>query len=76
MAQQVVVLYAVGNRMMVDLPVARIGAFKTGLLDFIAASHGDILAQIDREKDLSDELSDRLRRAIEDFKKQFLAEEM
>jgi F-type H+-transporting ATPase subunit alpha len=66
--QQVVVIFAVTNGLIDDVDVAEIKAWEKGLLEFMAAQHAAIVEEIRTRKALSDELSGRLRKAIEEYK--------
>jgi F-type H+-transporting ATPase subunit alpha len=66
--QQVVVIFAVTNGLIDDVDVPKIKAWETGLLEFMAAQHRDMMDEIRTRKALSDDLSARLRKAIEEYK--------
>lgn len=71
--KQVVIIYAVVNKMLTDLPVEKLNAFQNGLFEYLENNHGEILSSI-RETKTLDAVSDSLPKAIEDFKKSFLSE--
>jgi len=66
--QQVVVIFAVTNGLIDDVDVAEIKAWEKGLLEFMAAQHAAVVEEIKTRKALSDELSGRLRKAVEEYK--------
>jgi len=66
--QQVMIIFAVGNGHLDDLPVADIRGWEVGFHEFIAASHPEIGDEIRRTRTLSDDLSARLRKAIDEYK--------
>ena len=66
--QQVVVIFAVTNGLIDDVDVPTIKAWEKGLLEFMAAQHAAIVDEIKTRKALSDDLSGRLRKAIEEYK--------
>jgi len=66
--QQVVVIFAVTNGLIDDVDVPKIKAWEKGLLEFMAAQHAALVGEIKTRKALSDELSGRLRKAIEEYK--------
>ena len=66
--QQVLVLFAVTNGLIDDIDVSKIREWEQGLLEFMAAQHPKIAEEIRTKKALSDELSGRLRKAIEEYK--------
>ena len=71
LADEVVVLFAVNEGLMEDVEIEKVGAFQEQLLRYVAGSHPDISAAITETKDLSDELSANLTKAINDFKPTF-----
>ena len=71
LGNEVVVLFAVNEGLMEDVEIEKVGAFQDQLLRYIAGSHPDILTAIDETKDISDEVSANLTKAINDFKPTF-----
>ncbi len=71
LADEVVILFAVNEGLMEDVEIEKVGAFQEQLLRSVAGSHPEILAAITETKDLSDELSADLTKAINDFKPTF-----
>ena len=71
LADEVVVLFAVNEGLMQDVEIPKVAAFQDQLLRYIAGSHPDILSAIEDTKDISDELSANLTKAINDFKPTF-----
>ncbi|MEX1180257.1 MAG: F0F1 ATP synthase subunit alpha [Cucumibacter sp.] len=71
--EQVAVIFA-GVRGFIDsLPVSRVRAFEEALLGALRSKHADILGAIAKEKALSPEIEQKLRAALEAFKKTFAA---
>jgi F-type H+-transporting ATPase subunit alpha len=70
-AQQVETIFAVTNGLLDDVPVERIKAWDRGLQEYLAANHPEIADEIRVKKVLSDDLSARLRTAIETYKELF-----
>jgi len=66
--QQVIVIFAVTNGLIDDVDVPKIKEWEKGLLEFIAAQHAAIVDEIKTRKALSDDLSGRLKKAIEEYK--------
>src|SRR5437867_883716 len=66
--QQVIVIFAVTNGLIDDVNVPEIKEWEKGLLEFMAAQHPEIADEIRTRKTLSDDLSARLRTAIEEYK--------
>ncbi len=71
--QQVVMLYIASNRMLMDIPVKRVGDFKTGFLRYMQETYSDIFRRIATEKILNDEMIQTINTAVEEFKKTFTA---
>jgi F-type H+-transporting ATPase subunit alpha len=71
MEEQVVVIYAGVNGYLDPLPVNRIKAFEDGLLAHIRSKHAEILDSIRSSNDLSDDVTAKLKSAVESFAKSF-----
>ncbi len=67
--QQVMIIYAVTNGYLDDVPVDKVQAWEADFHRFMANAHPEIGEQIMREKRLDDDLIDRLKAAIEEFKR-------
>ncbi|MCH7843378.1 MAG: F0F1 ATP synthase subunit alpha [Chloroflexi bacterium] len=68
---EVVILFAVNEGLMRDVEIEKVGAFEEQLLRYIAGSHPGVLTAIAETKDISDELSAEMTKAINDFKPTF-----
>ena len=68
---EVVILFAVNEGLMEDVQIENVGAFQEQLLRYVGGSHPDIISAIAETKDISDELSANLTKAINDFKPTF-----
>jgi F-type H+-transporting ATPase subunit alpha len=66
--QQVMILFTVTNGFLDDVPVESIREWERGFHEFMAAQHPEIGEEIRTKKALSDDLTARLRRAIEEYK--------
>ncbi|HJP66218.1 MAG TPA: F0F1 ATP synthase subunit alpha, partial [Actinomycetota bacterium] len=69
--QQVMVIFAVTNGFLDDLPVPDAKRFESELLDYLGSRQGDLGKQIAESGELSDELADKLRSAIKEFRSTF-----
>ena len=69
--QQVMVIYAVTNGYLDEVPVARIREWERGFLDYAAAQFPQVGERIRTERALSKEIEGDLKRAIESFTKTF-----
>jgi F-type H+-transporting ATPase subunit alpha len=68
MAEESVVLYALSNGLLDDVPVNKIRDWEDGIRKFLASNHPDLLAEIDQEKQLTDALNEKVRSVITSFK--------
>jgi len=73
-AQQVAILFAGTQGLLDDVEVKDIQAFEKGYYPFLDSAHPDILTDISTKKALDDDLRNRLKDAINEYKKDFLAE--
>ena len=68
---QIVMIYTVTRKYLLDVPVKRIQEFEKRFLEFVKTQYADILEGIRETKQMSDENEARLVEAIENFKKDF-----
>ncbi|KHD37171.1 ATP F0F1 synthase subunit alpha [Clostridium acetobutylicum] len=73
--KQIMILYAVVNEYVMDIDVSKLSAFESGLFEYIDAHYRDLGKQILEKKELTDDISSQLTKAINEYKKIFLAEE-
>ena len=66
---QVLILYAVTNGYLDDIPVAKVTAFETDFNQFIATNYGELAKTVADTRELSDSSVETLKKAIEEFKK-------
>ncbi|HEX9632883.1 MAG TPA: F0F1 ATP synthase subunit alpha [Gemmatimonadales bacterium] len=66
--QQIMVIYAVTNGFLDDVPVDRVRQWEADFLAFVAASRPELGRTIRTKRALDDELTAQVRKAIEDFK--------
>ena len=71
--KQVVIIYAGTRGYLDDVPVASITKFEAELYPFMDAKYSAILDKIRESKKLDDETEADLKKALEDFKSQFVA---
>jgi F-type H+-transporting ATPase subunit alpha len=70
--EQVIIIYAVTNGYLKDIPVAEIAEFEHDLLMHIADSFNEIIVDIDLVKDLTKENTEKLKDVISDYVKKYL----
>ncbi len=68
---QVIIIYAVTNKYLLDIEVEDILRFEENLFEFISTKYAEIPADIRATKELSKENEEKLVKAIEEFKEQF-----
>ncbi len=68
MEQEVIVIYAGTKGYMDDVPVNRIGEFQNGLLGYIESSAPEVRRDLADKRELSDDIENRLKTTINDFK--------
>ncbi len=71
--EQVAVIYAGVNGYLDTIPVNKVGEFEQGLLLNLRGEHADLLAEIWEKKALNDDLTAKLKAAVEAFAKTFAA---
>ncbi len=67
MSEQVLVLYAVMNGYLKSVPAQHVRAFQKGLLQYVRRNYGSLLDEIEESGDLTDELTQELQTAIENY---------
>ncbi|MGN1340045.1 MAG: F0F1 ATP synthase subunit alpha [Oscillospiraceae bacterium] len=70
--EQVVIIYAVINNFLADIPVDKVKAYQPALLDHIRETHPDILTSIKTEKVMKPEVEEELKAVLTDFAKSFV----
>ncbi|EOC99448.1 F0F1 ATP synthase subunit alpha [Caldisalinibacter kiritimatiensis] len=68
---QVMTIYAVINKYLSDIPVDRIKEFEEQFLNFMDSNYPEVGNAIKETGDLSEETEEKLKQAIEEFKKSF-----
>ncbi len=68
---QVIIIYVVTNKYLLDVPVADVTRFERELFEFLDTKYPEIPKSIADEKVISDEVEQKLKNAIEEFKKTF-----
>ena len=71
---QVIIIYAVTNKYLLDVPVEEITRFEKEFFEFLETKYHTIPDNIASEKVISEKTEAELKKAIEEFKKAFLAE--
>ncbi len=71
---QVMIIYAVINKYLMDIPVDRITEFEAGFLTYMKEHHPEVGKAIVKEGVLTDEVTDKLDEAVKTFKDSFAKE--
>ena len=69
---QIIIIYAVTNKYLLDVPTEEITRFESEVFDFIKTKYPEIPSGIAQEKVISDTTEEKLKKAIEEFKAEFL----
>ena len=69
--EQIMILYAVTKKYLLDVPVKRIQEFEKGFFEFVKTKYADVPESIRETKQMSEETESRLIKAIEEFKSTF-----
>ncbi len=72
--RQVAIIFLGVNGYLDDIPVDQIKALEEKYFQFLEAKHADILNTLKEKKEIDDQMDQKLRQAIEEFKKEFKAE--
>src|SRR3954454_15250918 len=72
--KQVAIIFAVTNGYLDDVDVKHIRQWERDFMDFLEASHPAVLTDIRTKKALDDDLTGRLKKAIDAFKSVFVAD--
>ena len=68
---QVIIIYAATNKYLLDIPVADITRFESEFFNFVDTKYPEIPASIASDKQITESTEATLKKAIEEFKKQF-----
>jgi len=70
-AKQVASIFAGTNGYLDEIPLEEVGRFETEFLEMMELKHSDILQEIAEKKDLSEELTAKLKRVLQQFTESF-----
>ncbi len=69
--KQVVILYALTNRYLTEIPVNEVKEYETGLIDYVETNANEILTSIKETKELTKETEEKLKATLKKFGEQF-----
>ena len=72
---QVIMIYVVTRKYLLDVPVEDVTRFEKEFLEFLEAKYPEVLSGIRQDKVLSDQNEESLKKAIGQFKEEFLKKE-
>lgn len=70
-AYQVVMIYIATKKMLLDIPTSEITRFEKEFIEFIDLKYPNIVSNISKEEEVSEETEIELKKAVEDFKCDF-----
>jgi len=68
---QVIIIYAVTRKYLLDVPVENITRFEKEFFEFLNTKYPEVPSSIASEKVMSDEIENKLKKALEEFKASF-----
>ena len=71
--KQVAILYAATTGKLDDVPTPRVKEFETGFYRYLETEKADVLTELGKSKELSDEIAKSLEDALNSFRETFLA---
>ncbi len=71
--EQVMIIYAVGQGLIDDVPVDQMKKFEKDFIDYMKQNQPDLVAKLKSEKELTSDIAEGITAACDQFKKTFLA---
>lgn len=68
---QIITLYAVMNKYLIDVSIDEIARFEKELLNYVDNNYPEIIKSLKETKDLTEETEEKIKEAITEFKKSF-----
>src|ERR1700744_5677649 len=72
--KQIIIIYAGTNGFLDDLKIEEIHAFEAGLYPYLDSAQSQLLSDIVSKKSLNEDLRNRIKQALTEYKQNFLAE--
>jgi F-type H+-transporting ATPase subunit alpha len=73
MAQQVTAIYAGTRRFLDKYPAEKVADYEPQMLEFIEQKHPEIFAELTEKNEISDELDEKMSKALKEFDEIFQA---
>jgi F-type H+-transporting ATPase subunit alpha len=67
-AESIISIFTGTQGLLDDLPLSRVLPFETALLQHVRSEHPEVLEELNQKGELSDELSGKVRKLVQDFK--------
>jgi len=71
---QIITIYAVSQKMLLDIPVPEIKRFERELLEYVSQNYASLKEEIKDKQELTDAIEEQLKEAISKFKEEFEVE--
>jgi len=69
--KQVAILFAGANGYLDEWPMEAVADYEKQMLEFMESKYPEILSEIKEKNDISDNLDEKMRKALDEFKKAF-----
>jgi F-type H+-transporting ATPase subunit alpha len=69
---EILPLYSVTHGFLDDVAIDDVKRFEKEMLEFVKTSHPELVREIEEKRDLDDELEEKIRRVISEFKERFI----
>jgi F-type H+-transporting ATPase subunit alpha len=69
--KEVTILFAGANGYLDEWPVEFVGEYETQMLEYVESKHSDILKDIKEKDDITEEVEEKLKKALDEFKEIF-----
>ncbi|MDD3338286.1 MAG: F0F1 ATP synthase subunit alpha [Lachnospiraceae bacterium] len=69
LSEKVITLVAATHKVMLEVPVPEVKKFQMDMLEHFAVNHGDMVKELEETRVLTDEMTDKIVAAAEEFKK-------
>ena len=71
---QVIIIYAVTNNYLHSIPTTAVAEFEKELFDYVDTTHPDIISGLKAKKDLTPEIEEEMKTALDEFVSKFISE--
>lgn len=75
LASQVILLYVVTNKLLLNIQKKDVGLFKESFIDFVKGNQPELVVNINKSKELSEETIEAIEKLVDSFKKMFFKEQ-